>query len=525
MDVVELSRLQFATTTLYHYLFVPLSISLALLTAGLQTAAVLARRRAARRAPAAVGARAGTGAGAGAGGAAAPGERWGRLSLLTGKLLMTTFAVGVVTGLVQEFQFGLNWSDFARFYGDVFGPTLAVEGMLAFFLEATFLGLWWFGRDRLPELVHLATIWTVALGTTISAFVILAANSFMQNPVAYTIDAETGRAQLGSFSELLLNEVNLAAFPHTVFGALMTGGALVMAVGVWHLLRGGHAPASEEFAAFRALSRVGAWTTLVAGAGTAVTGDLLGKVITRVQPMKMAAAEALYETRTSAPFSLFAYAPPGAERPTFSLEVPGLLSFLAKGSFTAEVAGIDDLQAAYAAQFGPGDYTPWIPVAFWSFRLMIGVGMLAALVALVHLWVTRSGRPLSVDTRLAAGVLWSVPVLPLLPLAANSFGWIFTETGRQPWLVFGLFQTADGVSPGVSTAEVVLSLLAFTAVYGALAWVWTLLAVRLVRAGLPALPGTARPDDGDRDGGVDRGGDRDPAGRARAGAPDTSLSY
>ncbi|WP_432546546.1 cytochrome ubiquinol oxidase subunit I [Kineococcus sp. SYSU DK004] len=522
MDVTELSRLQFATTTLYHYLFVPLSISLALLTAGLQTASVVARRRAARRAPAAVGASAGAGAGA-----ADPGERWGRLSLLTGKLLMTTFAVGVVTGLVQEFQFGLNWSDFARFYGDVFGPTLAVEGMLAFFLEATFLGLWWFGRDRLPELLHLATIWTVAVGTTISAFVILAANSFMQNPVAYTIDAETGRAQLGSFTELLLNEVNLAAFPHTMFGALMTGGALVMAVGVWHLLRGGHAPASEDFAAFRALSRVGAWTTLAAGAGTAVTGDLLGKVITRVQPMKMAAAEALYETRTSAPFSLFAYAPPGADRPTFSLEVPGLLSFLAKGSFTAEVAGIDDLQAAYAAQFGPGDYTPWIPVAFWSFRLMIGVGMLAALVALVHLWVTRSGRPLSVDTRLAAGVLWSVPVLPLLPLAANSFGWIFTETGRQPWLVFGLYRTADGVSPGVSTAEVVLSLLAFTAVYGALAWVWTLLAVRLVRAGLPALPGAARADDD----GADRPGDdgHDPAdragGRARTGAPDTSLSY
>nr|WP_240895671.1 cytochrome ubiquinol oxidase subunit I [Kineococcus siccus] len=465
--------MQFAVTTLYHYLFVPLSISLSLITALLATAHVFGRPPFGR---------------------IADRERWGRLSLLTGKVLVATFAVGVVTGLVQEFQFGLSWSSFARFYGDVFGPTLAIEGMLAFFLEATFLGLWWFGRDRLPRLVHLATIWVVAVGTTISAFVILAANSFMQNPVAYTVDETTGRARLGSFSELLTNPLNLAAFPHTMAGSLMAGGALVMAIGVWHLVRGGHAADSEDFAAFRALSRLGAWVTLVSGAATAATGDALGKVITQVQPMKMAAAEALYSTTTSAPFSIFAYAPPGTDRPTFSVEVPGLLSFLAKGSFTAEVSGLKDLQDAYVAQFGPGDYTPWIPAAFWSFRLMIGVGMLAALVALVHLWLTRSGRPLHVDSRLATSVLWSVPVLPLLPMAANSFGWIFTETGRQPWLVFGLFKTADGVSPGLSVPEVVVSLVAFTLVYGALAWAWTALVVRLVHAGLPTLP-AARPAD------------------------------
>ncbi|NAZ76396.1 cytochrome ubiquinol oxidase subunit I, partial [Kineococcus sp. T13] len=465
MTIEALTRLQFAVTTLYHYLFVPLSISLALFTALLQTASLVA----ARRHP---------------DGAAA--ERYGRLSLLTGKLLMVTFAVGVVTGLVQEFQFGLSWSAFARFYGDVFGPTLAVEGMLAFFLEATFIGLWWFGRDRLPQRVHLATIWVVAVGTAISAFVILAANSFMQNPVAYAIDAQTGRAKLGSFVELLTNEVNLAAFPHTYAGAVMAGGALVMAVGVWHLLRGGHAEGSADFQAFRTLSRFGAWATLAGGALVAVSGDLLGKVITQVQPMKMAAAEGLYRSTTAAPFSVFSYAPPGSDAPTFSLGVPGFLSFLAKGSFSAEVLGLKDLQDAYSAQFGPGDYTPSIPVAFWSFRLMIGVGMLAVLVALVHLWVTRSSRPLSIDPRLARSVVWSAAVLPLLPLAANSFGWIFTETARQPWLVFGLFKTADGVSPGLSFAEVAVSLAAFALVYGALAWAWTLLVTRLVRRGLPA---------------------------------------
>src|SRR3954451_14612799 len=204
MDVLDLTRLQFAVVTIYHYLFVPMSISLAATTAGLQTAWLRTRD-----------------------------ERYRALTLLVGKLLMITFAVGVVTGLVQEFQFRLSWSDFARFYGDVFGPTLAVEGMLAFFLEATFLGLWWFGWDRLGRRLHLATIWVVAVGTLISAYVILAANAFMQHPVGVGLDPVTGRARLADFGALLTNEVVLAAFPHTIAGAFMAGGALLLAIGVW----------------------------------------------------------------------------------------------------------------------------------------------------------------------------------------------------------------------------------------------------------------------------------------------------
>ncbi|MFB9376575.1 cytochrome ubiquinol oxidase subunit I [Kineococcus gynurae] len=482
MDVEALSRMQFAVTTIYHYFFVPLSISLALLTALLQTAHHRAHPR--------------TGE-----------ERWGRLSLLTGKILMITFAVGVVTGLVQEFQFGLSWSAFARFYGDVFGPTLAVEGMLAFFLEATFLGLWWFGRDRLPARVHLATIWIVAVGTTISAFVILSANSFMQNPVAYTLDPETGRARLGSFADLLLNEVNLAAFPHTMSGALMAGGALVLAVGLHHLRR---SPAGTDRDAFRSLARLGAWTTLVGGAGTAITGDVLGKVITAVQPMKMAAAEALYSTTGSAPFSLFAYAPPGQAKPTWAVEIPGLLSFLATGSFTAPVQGLADLQSSYEQRYGPGNYMPWVPVQFWTFRLMIGVGMLAAAIALVFLVVSYRRRwvparvlahpalsPVTERGRriLGRAAFLGVVLLPGLPLAANSLGWIFSENGRQPWLVFGLFRTAEGVSPGTTAGELVVSILGFTLLYGILAVVWLRLLTHLVRAGLPELPDPRRDDD------------------------------
>ena len=422
MDVLDLTRLQFAVVTIYHYFFVPMSISLAGIAAGLQIAWLRTKR-----------------------------EEFLTLTKLTGKLLIITFAVGVVTGLVQEFQFGMGWSAFATFYGDVFGPTLAIEGMLAFFLEATFLALWYFGWERLPRPVHLATIIVVSVGTMLSAFIILAGNSFMQNPVAYALDPVTGRAQLSSFSELLLNKVNLAAFPHTMAGAVMVGGSLILAIGVWRK--------------FGVYARLGAWLTVAGGALTALTGDHLGKVITEVQPMKMAAAEALYSTTTGAPFSLFAVGD------SFRVDIPYLLSILAKGSPTSTVQGIDDLQAQYVAQYGPGSYVPMIPVAFWSFRLMIGVGMLAAAVAALYLFLGRRGR-----TPHRWLLRW-LPLIPLLPTAANAIGWIFTETARQPWLAFGLTTVAEGISPGLTRAEVIASLAGFTLVYGVLAVVW----LRLVR--------------------------------------------
>jgi cytochrome d ubiquinol oxidase subunit I len=452
MDVLDLTRLQFAVVTIYHYFFVPLSISLSAVAAGLHIAWLRTGR-----------------------------DRYRDLTKFVGKLLIVTFAVGVVTGLVQEFQFGMGWSAFARFYGDVFGPTLAIEGMLAFFLEATFLALWYFGWDRLPRRLHAATIVVVAVGTLLSAFIILAANSFMQNPVAYGLDPVTGRARLTDFGALLLNEVTLAAFPHTISGAVMVGGALLLAIGVWR---------RAADVSFATLARLGAWLTVAGGALTALTGDVLGKVITQVQPMKMAAAEALYATTTGAPFSLFAIGGPDGGRPWFSLEVPYLLSVLAKGSPGAEVQGIDDLQAQYAAQYGPGDYIPMVPVAFWSFRLMIGIGMLAALAAAAYLWTGRRGRT---PHRL---LLRALPLIPLLPAAANTFGWIFTETARQPWLAFGLTTVAEGVSPGLTRGEVIVSLAGFTLVYGVLAVVWLRLIRHLSRQPLaPAVaPETAAPE-------------------------------
>jgi cytochrome bd ubiquinol oxidase subunit I len=318
----------------------------------------------------------------------------------------------------------------------------------------------------------------VAVGTVLSAFIILAGNSFMQNPVAYSLDPVTGRAHLDDFGALLLNKVNLAAFPHTLSGAAMAGGSLLLAIGVWRLRASGEVP-------FRTLARLGAWLTLTGGALTALTGDHLGKVITEVQPMKMAAAEALYATTTGAPFSLFALGNPDGGEPYFSLEIPWLLSVLAKGDPNATVQGIDDLQAAYAAQFGPGSYIPMIPVAFWTFRLMIGIGMLAAAVAAYYLWSTRKDRQAH---RLLVRFL---PLIPILPAAANTFGWIFTETARQPWIAFGISKVADGISPGLTRGEVIVSLLGFTLVYGILAVVWLRLVRHLSRQPLADAPAAA----------------------------------
>ena len=447
MDALDLARWQFGITTVYHFLFVPLTIGLAFVVAGLQTAWV----------------RTGN-------------ERWLRLTRFYGELFLINFALGVVTGIVQEFQFGMNWSDYSRYVGDIFGAPLAIEGLLAFFLESTFLGLWIFGWGRLPRRVHLATIWLTAIGTMLSAYFILVANSWMQHPVGYTYNAAAGRAQLTDFLAVLTSPVAIVTFLHTIFAAFLTAGAFVAGVALWRLARG----AGEDESVFRTAARVGAVTVLVAAVLVVVSGDQQGKQMTAMQPMKMAAAEALYNTSQPAGLSLFTVGTLDGSRELFSIRVPDILSFLATGSFDGKVEGINQLQAQYAATYGPGDYRPIIPVSYWSFRLMIGTGGLAAIAALWMLWALRRGlRP----NRwvVAAGM-----VLPLLPLAANSFGWILTEMGRQPWIVFGLMQTSSGVSPSTAPWEVLVTLVGFTVLYGALAVVEVGLLVRRIRAGLPA---------------------------------------
>jgi cytochrome bd ubiquinol oxidase subunit I len=464
MDPLELARWQFGITTVYHFLFVPLTIGLAFLVAFMQTAWH----------------RTGD-------------ERWLKLTKFFGKLFLINFAMGVVTGIVQEFQFGMNWSDYSRFVGDIFGAPLAIEGLAAFFLESTFLGLWIFGWDRLPRRVHLATIWLAAFGTLLSAYFILAANSWMQNPVGFRFDPAVGRAELDDFWSVLTNEVALVTVPHTIAAAFVTAGAFVAGISMWLLVRRRDDSASDR-SAFRTGVRLGAVTLLVSGVAVAVTGDLQGKVMTDVQPMKMAAAEALYETQQPAPFSLFTVGTLDGKEEIWSVTVPGLLSYLATGSFDAEVRGINDLQAEYEETYGPGDYAPNIPVTYWTFRLMIGVGMAAVAAGLWFLWLVRGDR-----TPSSRWVVRTAVLLPLLPLAANSFGWIFTEMGRQPWIVFSLMPTAAGVSPGTTTGEVALSLGVFTVLYGLLAVVEVGLLIRFIRPGLPDVTPPPEGDGSDED--------------------------
>ncbi len=447
MDALDLARWQFGVTTVYHFLFVPLTIGLAFVVAGLQTAWV----------------RSGN-------------ERWLRLTRFYGELFLINFALGVVTGIVQEFQFGMNWSDYSRYVGDIFGAPLAIEGLLAFFLESTFLGLWIFGWGRLPKRVHLATIWLAAIGTVLSAYFILVANSWMQDPVGSTYNAAAGRAQLTDFLAVLTSPVAIVTFLHTIFAAFLTAGAFVAGVALWRLARG----AGEDESVFRSAARIGAVTVLVAAVLVVVSGDQQGKQMTAQQPMKMAAAEALYDTSQPAGLSLFTIGTLDGSRELFSIRVPNILSFLATGSFDGKVEGINQLQAQYAATYGPGDYRPIIPVTYWSFRLMIGAGGLAALAALWMLWALRRGLHPN-RWVVAAGV-----ALPFLPLAANSLGWILTEMGRQPWIVFGLMQTSSAVSPGTPAWEVLVTLVGFTLLYGVLAVVEVGLLVRRIRAGLPA---------------------------------------
>ncbi|MEE6260002.1 cytochrome ubiquinol oxidase subunit I [Plantactinospora sonchi] len=491
MDALDVARWQFGVTTVYHFLFVPLTIGMSLLVAILQT-------RWHRTGD----------------------PRYLRLTKFYGKIFLINFAMGVVTGIVQEFQFGMNWSDYSRFVGDVFGAPLAIEALLAFFLESTFIGLWIFGWDRLPKRIHLATIWIAALGSTLSAYFILAANSWMQNPVGYRINPDTGRAELTDIWAVLTNKVTLATFPHTLAGCFLVAGSLIVAIALWHLRRLAVTPPTDattgdnttttadgpadtaraaavatkgendDRSAFRYALRFGAWVTLVAAALVVISGDFQGKIMTQVQPMKMAAAEALYHTEQPASFSVLTVGSLDGSRELFAIKIPYLLSFLGTGDPHGQVMGINDLQAQYVNEYGPGSYTPVIPITYWSFRFMIAFGLAAAAIAALVLWTHRRGRTPTSRWLLRAGL-----IMPILPLAANCFGWIFTEMGRQPWVVFGEMLTRDGVSRSVSLTEVLTSFTAFTLVYATLAIVEVRLLLRYARAGLPDVdPATPAPE-------------------------------
>jgi cytochrome d ubiquinol oxidase subunit I len=493
-----MARWQFGITTVYHFLFVPLTISLAFLTAGLQTAWVR------------------TGA-----------AKYFKATKFWGKLLLINLALGVATGIVQEFQFGMNWSAYSKFVGDIFGAPLAMEALLAFFFESTFIGLWIFGWERLPKKIHLGCIWMVAIGTALSAYFILAANSWMQHPVGYTIGAN-GRAQLTDIGKVLFQETTLVVVFHTLTAAFLTGGAFMVGIAAYQLRRQHRSKETDtaKIGSMRTSLRLGLVITVIFGLGTAVSGDTLGKVMFRQQPMKMAAAEALWDTQKPAPFSIFAYGNVNQGRNTIELSIPGLLSFLATSNFHDAVPGINDVQAQERAKYGDKapSYEPNIPTAFWGFRWMIGFGMTSFAIAAAGLWLTRKRFWLAPEHRRGETELpllmltrnrelgpflnkwaWRLAILTMgFPLIANSWGWIFTETGRQPWAVYGLMTTADAVSPTVSIGEQITSLTIFTLLYALLAVIEIRLMVTYAKAGPtdeepPSKDPTLRGPSGDAD--------------------------
>ncbi|MFZ5585089.1 MAG: cytochrome ubiquinol oxidase subunit I [Thermodesulfobacteriota bacterium] len=415
MDVLILSRLQFAAATFFHFLFVPLTLGLSLLTAIMETRWV----------------RSGD-------------EEYKRMAKFWGKLFVINFAIGVVTGITLEFQFGTNWSRYSQYVGDIFGSLLAIEATLAFFLESTFIAVWIFGWDKLSPRLHATAIWLVAIASNVSAYWILAANSFMQHPVGYTI--RNGRAELADFMAIITQKWAVLEFLHTLSGAYIVSAFFVMGVSAWHLLRG------NEVSLFKKSFKLAAAWALVFSLFVAVNGDLSGKEVAEKQPTKLAAMEGLWETTKAAPMYLLLWPDQLNQRNRIqAIPIPGALSFLAFGDFNAEVKGLKD--------FPVEDRPPVLPT-YLGFRVMVGLG---ALFIAVSVWAFLKRKDPQSSPLLLKLMPWLIP-LPYLALQA---GWLVAEVGRQPWIVWGLMRTRDAVSP-IAVSQVATTLVAFILIYGLL---------------------------------------------------------
>lgn len=444
MMEVLLGRWQFGVTTTYHFLFVPLTLGLSILLAIMETMYV----------------RTGD-------------EKYKRMTQFWGKLFLINFAMGVATGIVQEFQFGMNWSEYSRFMGDIFGAPLALEALTAFFLESTFLGLWIFGWDKLSKGMHALCIWIVALSSNLSAFWILVANSFMQHPVGYAI--EGGRAVMQDVMTLITNPYVFKQFPHVFLAGITTAGVFVAAVSAYQYLR------QRDMDVFRPSMKIGlaamlGGVLLVMGAGHVQTQYMM-----KAQPMKLAAAEALWESADPAPFALAAVVDSQGQRNSLEIKVPALLTILAYDGLKGEVKGIKNLQQEYQQKYGPGNYIPDVASVFWNFRIMVmSGGWMLALAALGAFLYYRGG--LENNRLVLKGLLWTLP----MPYLANSSGWFVTEAGRQPWMVFGLQKVQGAQSPNLTTPELAVTLAGFTLLYAGLALAAVYLAKKTIVAGADA---------------------------------------
>ena len=443
MTSIDLARVQFAFTSINHFFFVPITIGLAFLTALLQTAWYRSGR-----------------------------ADYLRLTRFFGALLVINVAIGVVTGIVQEFEFGMNWGAYSRLVGNVFGAPLAMEGLAAFFLESVFLGLWLFGWDKLPRRVHLLTIWAVSFGSALSAAFIMAANSWMQHPVGYVM--VNGKPQLNDIWALLTNPVFVWGYAKVLFVSLVTGAMIMLAVSAWHLRHRG------EPEVFTRSARIALIVLVPAILFTLLVGDELGVIEGRYQPMKIAAAEAQWTTCQPCSFSLFQIGGGNNdETPTQIIEIPHLLSLLATNHWNGQVVGMNELQSQYSKQNGPGNYVPNVFIQYWSMRVMAYLGALVLLISLWGLWLIRR-KKLETSRIFLWVAIWST----VLPFAMNTAGWLLTESGRQPWIVQGIMLTKNGISPTVSVTWLWISLIAFILLYGTLGTVNLILMLRYSRRSL-----------------------------------------
>ncbi len=448
MDVVALSRLQFAITTVYHFFFVPLTLGLSILVALMETLYVTSGR-----------------------------EVYKQMTQFWGKLFIINFAMGVVTGIVQEFQFGMNWSEYSRFVGDIFGAPLAVEALLAFFLESTFLGVWIFGWDKVSKRVHALAIWLVAIASNLSALWILIANSFMQQPVGFAL--RNGRAEMTDFFALLLNPNVQVQYPHVLAAGLTTASFFILGISAYHLVR----QSNPEL--FRRSFQVASIFAIIGVGMVILNGHAQAQHMVQTQPMKMAAAEGLFQTEDPASFSLLTIGDAQGRNQVFAIRIPNALSLLAYNQLNGQVKGINDLQSEYVQKYGAGDYVPPAWMVYWSFRAMVGAGFLMLALAAYALFLTM-GEMLEKPPR----ILRFLPFAIALPYLATSTGWIMTEIGRFPWIVFGLMKVENGVSVSVPAGFVLISLVLFTVVYGILMVADIYLLQKFARAGAgPLVPG------------------------------------
>lgn len=469
VDILDLARWQFAITTVYHFIFVPVTIGLAPLVAIMQTKWLKHGE-----------------------------ERWLKLSEFFGKILIINFAIGIATGIVQEFQFGMGWSEYSRYVGDIFGAPLAFEALLAFFLESTFLGIWIFGRGRVTPKVHTLAIWLFAIGSDISALFILAANSFMQNPNGTFFNESTGRAELdgpAGFLRVIFSGTSMYTFLHTLSASILMAGCGIAAIALWWLVKTIKKHPAEAHDLWQPAAHFGLVAMLVGSLLVIGTGHFAGQHLAVVQPTKMAAAMGINTTETGAELGLIYTGGDlsKGEGHVVTLPIPGLESFMVNNDFQGEVQGAADLQAKFADEFGatyangdPINYIPNVGVTFYSFRIMMAVGFLALLLSIVGLVKLKKAEKISGG--FATLFLWST----LLPFLASSFGWIMTEMGRQPWVVYPNFSgdinvhqlTHDAVSLTVHPWEIWISLIGFTLLYLVLGIIWFKLVKRYTQEGI-----------------------------------------